>query len=133
VNRRWSAEMLKESDLKAEILPEVFESPEISGRVSKNGAAASGLREGSAGGCGRGGSGGGAVGMGIVEPGMSARRLELGLVFAATSSPVLSQGEGFNTFCHAIPGRWHVMGVTPGAGFLRCFRDQFAAALLTML
>jgi len=46
VNRRWSVEMLKASDLPAEILPQVFESPEISGRVSKEGAAASGLREG---------------------------------------------------------------------------------------
>src|SRR5260370_28921963 len=69
VNRRWSAEMLKESDLKAEILPEVFESPEISGRVSKNGAAASGLRESTPVVAGAGDLAVCAVGMGMVETG----------------------------------------------------------------
>ena len=33
-----------------------------------------------------------------------------------------------HTFCHAVPGLWHVMGVTNGAGLsLRWFRDMFAA------
>ena len=127
VNRRWSAEMLKESDLKAEILPEVFESPEISGRVSKNGAAASGLREGTPVVAGAGDQAAGAVGMGIVEPGnVSATIGTSGVVFAATSSPVVEPRGRIHTFCHAIPGRWHVMGVTQGAGLsLRWFRDQF--------
>jgi xylulokinase len=47
-------------------------------------------------------------------------------VFAATSKPVLEPRGRIHTFCHAIPGRWHVMGVTQGAGLsLRWFRDQF--------
>ncbi len=127
VNRRWSAEMLKVSDLKPEILPEVFESPEIGGRVSNNGAAASGLREGTPVVAGAGDQAAGAVGMGIVEPGnVSATIGTSGVVFAATSSPVVEPKGRIHTFCHAIPGRWHVMGVTQGAGLsLRWFRDQF--------
>ncbi len=127
VNRRWSAEMLKASDLKSEILPEVFESQEISGLVSKEGAAASGLREGTPVVAGAGDQAAGAVGMGIVEPGnVSATIGTSGVVFAATSSPVVEPRGRIHTFCHAIPGRWHVMGVTQGAGLsLRWFRDQF--------
>ena len=129
VNRRWSAEMLKASDLNAEILPEVFESPEISGRVSKNGSSAIGLREGTPVVAGAGDQAAGAVGMGIVEPGnVSATIGTSGVVFAATSSPVVEPKGRIHTFCHAIPGRWHVMGVTQGAGLsLRWFRDQFAS------
>jgi len=111
-----------------EILPEVFESPEISGRVSRDGAAASGLREGTPVVAGAGDQAAGAVGMGIVEPGnVSATIGTSGVVFAATSSPMVEPKGRIHTFCHAIPGRWHVMGVTQGAGLsLRWFRDQFA-------
>jgi xylulokinase len=128
VKRRWSVEMLEASDLKAEILPEVFESPEITGRVTKNGAAASGLREGTPVVAGGGDQAAGAVGMGIVAPGnVSATIGTSGVVFAATSDPVVEPKGRIHTFCHAIPGRWHVMGVTQGAGLsLRWFRDQFA-------
>jgi xylulokinase len=129
VNRRWSAEMLKAADLRAEILPEVFESPEITGRISKEGAAASGLHEGTPVVAGAGDQAAGAVGMGIVEPGnVSATIGTSGVVFAATSKPVVEPQGRIHTFCHAIPGRWHVMGVTQGAGLsLRWFRDQFGA------
>jgi len=125
--RRWSAEMLEASDLKREILPEVFESPEITGRVTKDGARASGLREGTPVVAGGGDQAAGAVGMGIVAPGnVSATIGTSGVVFAATSDPVVEPKGRIHTFCHAIPGRWHVMGVTQGAGLsLRWFRDQF--------
>jgi xylulokinase len=127
VNRRWSAEMLQASDLRAEILPQIFESPEVSGRVSKDGSAASGVREGTPVVAGGGDQAAGAVGMGIVEPGnVSATIGTSGVVFAATSSPKVEPKGRIHTFCHAIPGRWHVMGVTQGAGLsLRWFRDQF--------
>jgi xylulokinase len=129
VNRRWSAEMVQASDLRAEILPEVFESPEITGRLSQDGAAASGLREGTPVVAGGGDQAAGAVGMGIVEPGnVSATIGTSGVVFAATSSPVVEPKGRIHTFCHAVPGRWHVMGVTQGAGLsLRWFRDQFGS------
>jgi xylulokinase len=67
--------------------------------------------------------------MGIIAPGtVSATIGTSGVVFAATDRPALEPGGRLHTFCHAIPGRWHVMGVTQSAGLsLRWFRDQFGA------
>jgi xylulokinase len=67
--------------------------------------------------------------MGIVRPGMvSATIGTSGVVFAATDVPSLDPLGRLHTFCHAIPGRWHVMGVTQAAGLsLRWFRDRFGA------
>jgi xylulokinase len=66
--------------------------------------------------------------MGIVAPGtVSATIGTSGVVFAATDRPALDPRGRVHTFCHAIPGRWHVMGVTQAAGLsLRWFRDTFA-------
>jgi xylulokinase len=113
--------------LPEEILPKAFESPEITGHVLKQGAHATGLQEGTPVVAGAGDQAAGAVGMGIVEPGnVSATIGTSGVVFAATSSPVVEPKGRIHTFCHAIPKRWHVMGVTQGAGLsLRWFRDQF--------
>jgi len=67
--------------------------------------------------------------MGLVRPGaVSATIGTSGVVFAATDRPALDRLGRVHTFCHAIPGRWHVMGVTLAAGLsLRWFRDQFGA------
>lgn len=67
--------------------------------------------------------------MGIVAPGaVSATIGTSGVVFAATDRPALDPQGRLHTFCHAIPGRWHVMGVTQAAGLsLRWFRDQFGS------
>jgi xylulokinase len=68
--------------------------------------------------------------MGIVQPGsVSATIGTSGVVFAATDRPALDPKGRLHTFCHAVPGRWHVMGVTQAAGLsLRWFRDQFVIA-----
>ncbi|HWW74104.1 MAG TPA: xylulokinase [Pyrinomonadaceae bacterium] len=127
--RRWSEEMLSLTGLDASLLPEVFESPEVTGRVSAEGAEATGLLEGTPVVAGAGDQAAGAVGMGIVRPGaVSATIGTSGVVFAATDRPALDPRGRVHTFCHAVPGRWHVMGVTQGAGLsLRWFRDQFGA------
>jgi len=64
--------------------------------------------------------------MGIVAPGaVSATIGTSGVVFAATDRPALDSKGRLHTFCHAIPGRWHVMGVTQAAGLsLRWVRDR---------
>lgn len=128
-NRRWSAEMLDAVGMDASILPAAFESPEITGRVSAEGAEATGLREGTPVVAGAGDQAAGAVGMGIVRPGaVSATIGTSGVVFAATDRPALDRGGRVHSFCHAVPGRWHVMGVTQAAGLsLRWFRDRFGA------
>jgi len=126
-NRRWSSAMLDAMEIDKDLLPTAFESPEITGRVSAAGAAATGLREGTPVVAGAGDQAAGAVGMGIVRPGaVSATIGTSGVVFAATDRPALDHLGRIHTFCHAIPGRWHVMGVTQAAGLsLRWFRDQF--------
>jgi xylulokinase len=129
--RRWSAEMLAAAEIDDRILPKVFESPEVTGRVSAAGAAATGLRAGTPVVAGAGDQAAGAVGMGIVRPGaVSATIGTSGVVFAATDRPALDPGGRVHTFCHAVPGRWHVMGVTQAAGLsLRWFRDRFGAGV----
>jgi xylulokinase len=129
VNRAWSKPMLEVSRIDEAFLPRVFESQMVSGRVNEEGARLSGLRPGIPVVAGAGDQAAGAVGMGIVKPGaVSATIGTSGVVFAATSRPVLEPHGRIHTFCHAIPDRWHVMGVTQGAGLsLRWFRDQFGA------
>jgi xylulokinase len=51
------------------------------------------------------------------------------VIFSYTATPTLDPHGRIHTFCHAVPGKWHVMGVTQGAGLsLRWFRDQFGAS-----
>jgi xylulokinase len=111
------------------LLPRAFESAEVTGRVSAAGAEATGLREGTPVVAGAGDQAAGAVGVGVVRPGaVSATIGTSGVVFAATDRPALDPKGRVHTFCHAVPGGWHVMGVTQGAGLsLRWFRDQFGA------
>jgi xylulokinase len=126
-NRRWSDPMLDMLEINKSCVPKLFESPEITGRVSAEGSAATGLREGTPVVAGAGDQAAGAVGMGIVRPGaVSATIGTSGVVFAATANPALDKQGRVHTFCHAIPNRWHVMGVTQAAGLsLRWFRDRF--------
>lgn len=125
--RAWSREMLDASEVGIELLPRVFESQEVTGRISSEGSEATGLRVGTPVVAGAGDQAAGAVGMGVVRPGaVSATIGTSGVVFAATDAPVLDARGRVHTFCHAVPGRWHVMGVTQGAGLsLRWFRDRF--------
>ena len=128
-NRRWSREMLDAAGIDERLLPALFESPDVCGKISAEGAAATGLKPGTPVVAGAGDQAAGATGMGIVTPGaVSATIGTSGVVFAATDRPALDPKGRLHTFCHAIPGRWHVMGVTQAAGLsLRWFRDQFGA------
>jgi xylulokinase len=128
-HRRWSKEILELVEMPESLLPALYESPEICGQVSAAGAAATGLRSGTPVVAGAGDQASGAIGMGVVSPGtVSATIGTSGVVLAATDSPALDPRGRLHTFCHAVPGRWIVMGVTQGAGLsLRWFRDQFGA------
>jgi xylulokinase len=130
-DRVWSEEMLAATEIDARVLPHVYESIEVTGSVSSTGAEATGLRPGTPVVAGAGDQAAGAVGMGIVHPGaVSATIGTSGVVFAATDRPALDPKGRVHTFCHAVPDRWHVMGVTQGAGLsLRWFRDQFGAGV----
>ncbi len=130
-NRKWSQEILAATGIEERILPALFESPDVCGKLSAEGAAACGLVAGTPVVAGAGDQAAGAVGMGIVRSGsVSATIGTSGVVFAATDRPALDPRGRLHTFCHAIPGVWHVMGVTQAAGLsLRWFRDQFGASV----
>jgi xylulokinase len=128
VHRRWSEAMLDAVGLSPDCLPALYESQEIVGRVTESAAASMGLKAGTPVVAGAGDQAAGATGMGIVRPGdVSATIGTSGVVFAASDAPVTDPAGRLHTFCHAIPGRWHVMGVTQAAGLsLRWLRDNFA-------
>jgi xylulokinase len=128
--RKWSAEVLEAAQIDVSLLPAVFESSDICGKISVAGAEATALAVGTPVVAGAGDQAAGATGMGIVTPGaVSATIGTSGVVFAATDRPALDPRGRLHTFCHAVPGCWHVMGVTQAAGLsLRWFRDNFEGA-----
>ncbi|MEO6965622.1 MAG: xylulokinase [Acidobacteriaceae bacterium] len=128
-HRRWSQSMAEASGVPMEWLPQLFESAEICANLSGPAAAETGLQAGTPIVAGAGDQGVGAVGMGILKPGsVSATIGTSGVVFAATDQPVRDPLGRLHTFCHAVAGRWHVMGVTQAAGLsLRWFRDAISA------
>jgi xylulokinase len=99
----------------------------VSGRLTRRAAEETGLPEGLPVVGGGGDQAAGAVGNGIVETGIVSSTIGTsGVVFAFTDEPRRDDRGRLQTFCHAVPGKWHVMGVTQGAGLsLRWFRDNF--------
>jgi xylulokinase len=116
-HRCWSAEVAEAAGIPVSWLPIVYESPEVCARISDTAAGLTGLASGTPVVAGAGDQGAGAVGMGILQPGsVSATIGTSGVVFAATASPIKDPKGRLHTFCHAVPGLWHVMGVTQSAG-----------------
>lgn len=126
--RRWSEEMVRGLGLNPDTLPKSFESSEITGRISSTAAGLTGLAEGTPVVAGAGDQAASAIGNGIVEPGsVSCTIGTSGVVFAYLEKPAYDAAGRVHTFCHAIPGAWHVMAVTQGAGLsLQWFRNRFA-------
>ncbi|NMA95135.1 MAG: xylulokinase [Clostridiales bacterium] len=126
-NRKWSEEILKKLEIPMEWMPEVFESPVVSGKVSQGAAQLTGLKIDTPVVGGGGDQAAGAVGNGIVKPGLISSTIGTsGVVFAHMDSVSIDPKGRVHTFCHAIPGAWHVMGVTQGAGLsLQWMRDNF--------
>jgi len=130
IHRRWSEAMLDAVGFSPDCLPALYESQQIVGQITETAAASTGLKAGTPVVAGAGDQAAGATGMGIVRPGdVSATIGTSGVVFAASDAPVTDPLGRLHTFCHAIPGRWHVMGVTQAAGLsLRWFRDNFGSS-----
>ena len=123
--RKWSREVLDRLDIPPEWLPRCVESPEITGEITAEVAELTGLRAGTPVVGGGGDQAASAVGSGIVEPGLVSVTLGTsGVVFAYTDAPSRDPQGRLHTFCHAVPGKWHVMGVTLSAGgSFRWLRD----------
>ena len=132
--RQWAWDVVDALGLERSLLPRVHESPEITGRLTPAAAAETGLPAGLPVVGGGGDQAAGAVGNGIVRTGIVSSTIGTsGVVFAFTDEPKLDPRGRLQTFCHAVPGKWHVMGVTQGAGLsLRWFRDNFGAPELAV-
>ena len=126
--RDWSREVVDGLGIDPSWLPPTFEGPEVTGSVSAVAAEATGLRAGTPVIAGGGDQAANAVGVGAVEPGVVALSLGTsGVVFATTDRPLRDPAGQVHAFCHAVPGRWHLMTVMlSAAGSLRWFRDTFA-------
>lgn len=127
-NRCWSQEILDKLEIDADLLPKVYESPEVTGTITAEFAAKTGLAVGTVVVGGAGDNAAAAVGTGIVEDGRAFTTIGTsGVVFAHTSEPRIDPKGRVHTFCCAVPGCWHVMGVTQAAGLsLKWFRDNLA-------
>ncbi len=131
VNRRWATPLIDRLGIDASILPEVLESPAVTGTVTPAVASQLGLAAGTPVVAGGGDQAASAVGNGIVEPGLVSCTLGTsGVVFAHLDEPAYDPEGRVHTFCHAVPNKWHVMGVTQGAGLsLQWFRNQLASGM----
>jgi xylulokinase len=119
--RRWSEEMLDALELHPAWLPEVLESPAVSAQTQDDVAVAAGAGDQAA----------GAVGVGVDRPGpVSVVLGTSGVVFAALPSFAADAQARVHVFCHAVPDRWHAMGVMlSAAGSLRWLRDVAAPGI----
>ncbi len=127
--REWSKEVISKLGVEYEWLPTVYESFEISGKITRRAAELTGLAEGTPVGGGAGDQAAGAVGNGIVKSGvMSATIGTSGVIFAHTDEILIEPTGCMQSFCHAVPGAWHIMAVTNGAGLsYRWIRDELCS------
>jgi len=126
--RDWSPEILQALSVDPAWLPRTYEGPEVTGTVSAAAAEVTGLLPGTPVVAGGGDQAANAVGVGAVDPGTMALSLGTsGVVFAPTAElRIAAQGRA-HAFCHAVPDRWHLMGVMlSAAGSLRWYRDTVA-------
>ena len=128
VKRQWSYEMMDGLGLDRTILPRCYESSEVTGAITTEVAALTGLKAGTPVVGGGGDQASSAVGNGIVEEGIVSCTLGTsGVVFAHMEKVAYDPAGRVHTFCHAVRDKWHVMGVTQGAGLsLQWFRNQLA-------
>jgi xylulokinase len=126
--RIWSSELLSTLSLDSAWFPPTFEGPEVTGSLTPEAADATGLRVDTPVVAGGGDQSANAVGVGVVDEGSMALSLGTsGVIFAATDTPIHERNGRVHAFCHAVPGRWHLMSVMlSAAGSLRWFRDTLA-------
>jgi xylulokinase len=126
--RDWSPVMLEALGIDPAWMPPTFEGPTVTGTITAEASAATGLRAGTPVMAGGGDQAANAVGVGAVVPGRVALSLGTsGVVFATTDGPLVEPQGRVHAFCHAVPGKWHLMSVMlSAAGSLRWFRDAVA-------
>jgi len=123
--RAWSDEVLALLGIDRGLLADCHESAEVSAAVSPSVARELGIAAGTPIVGGAGDQAAGAVGNGIVRSGVvSATIGTSGVVFAFSDEVATDPAGRLHTFCHAVPGKWHLMGVVLSAGgSLQWFRN----------
>ena len=126
--RKWSSEMQTVLDVDGSILPELVESPALSGKISKKASRDTGLKEGIPVAGGAGDQASAAIGIGIVEEGVATYSIGTsGVIYAATDGLKVDRKGRFNTFCHAVPGKWSVLAcINSAAGSYQWYQDKLA-------
>jgi xylulokinase len=115
--RQWSSELLGKLGLDASLLPRVVESEDVTGTLTSAAAKALGLTTqckvvGGAGDCAA-----GAIGNGIVKTGLLSTSIGTsGVMFVHSDEPSIDAAGRLHTFCHAVRGKWHMMGVNLTSG-----------------
>jgi xylulokinase len=130
-SRDWSPEVLDKLGIDPAWMPRTFEGTEFTGRLTREAALATDLKEGTPVAAGGGDQAAGAVGVGAVEPGIVGLTVGTsGVVFATTPSALIEPEGRLHAFCHAVPGMWHFMGVMlSAAGSLQWYRDTLAPTM----
>ncbi len=124
-NRRWSKKVLKAVGIDESYLGRLIEGTEISGTVTGDVAQELGIPTGTPVVGGAGDQAAGAIGAGCATPGATTISIGTsGVVFTTTKGYAPEKDGRLHTFCHAIPGTWHQMGVMlSAAGSLQWYRD----------
>jgi xylulokinase len=132
--RDYSPEILEKLGFQRSWLPKVFEGPEITGKLLPEVAKELGLPAGLPVIAGGGDNAAAAVGTGVVRSGVVSSSIGTsGVLFAYSDGIALDPKGRLHTFCHTVPGKYHLMAVTLSAGgsfqWLRnLFRSAFTLA-----
>ena len=115
--RDWSEEVLEALEIPRGWLPRVHEGPEKTGELREGVAEDFGLPRGTPVAAGGGDNAAAAVGVGVVRGGLVSSSVGTsGVLFAATEDFSPDPSGRLHAFCHAVPGEYHLMGVTLSAG-----------------
>ncbi|MDR1924052.1 MAG: xylulokinase [Planctomycetaceae bacterium] len=117
VKRNWSLDLLTKLKLDRDLLGKIYESEDVTGNLTSEAAQLLGLTTdcvvvGGAGDCAA-----GAIGNGIVNEGILSTSIGTsGVMFVYSDEVKIDPLGRVHTFCHAVRGKWHLMGVTLAAG-----------------
>ncbi len=128
--RRWSKKLLSALELDADLLAECYESEDITGKLTPQAAKLLGLTADCVVVAGAGDCAAGAVGNGIVARGVLSTSIGTsGVMFVHSDEVKIDPLGRVHTFCHAVRGKWHIMGVNLSAGgSLQWFRNALCQA-----
>lgn len=131
VHRRWSSALLQRLELDPDLLARCYESQQVTGQLTAAAAKELGLTTncvvvGGAGDCAANAVGTGVVGSGVLSTSIGTS----GIMFVHSDTPAVDPAGRLHTFCHAVDGKWHMMGVSlTGGGALQWFMEKLCPEL----